>query len=180
MRKTDALSLAAGLALSLAVGTTAVAQDDKKDDANTQKHCNSKVAQMCDQLNPFMQASPDAWRVAAYAATVCNNSSAIQTERRKRRDRIEYEDRVAKAAREQKKEHTPWVPSEDNASFAARTTQSCDGSYAFYCSEMRKEADGLKAAETKTAALGFIDTVCGSQTAAAAPAAAPAPAPAKK
>jgi hypothetical protein len=176
MRKTAALSFAAALALGFTLGATAMAQEDKKDEGNTQKHCNSKVAQLCDQLTPFMQSQPDAWRVAAYGATVCNNSTAIQTERRKRRDRIEYEDRLAKAAREKKQEHTPWVPSEDNATFAARTSQGCDGSYAFYCGEMRKEADGLKAADVKTAALGFVDTVCGAQTASAAP----APVPAKK
>ena len=181
MLKRDAFAALAAAALGFALAMPAMAQD-KKDEPNTQKHCNPKIAQMCDQLPTFQQSAPDAWRVTAMAATVCNNSSAIQTERRKRRDRIEYEDRLAKAAKDKKQEHTPWVPSEDNGAFAARTTQSCDGSYGYYCGEMRKEVDGLKAVETKTAAVGFVENVCGTQSASAAPAPAPAPAamPAKK
>ncbi|MSO98821.1 MAG: hypothetical protein EXR11_11490 [Rhodospirillaceae bacterium] len=177
MLKRDAFAALAAAALGFALAMPTMAQD-KKDEPNTQKHCNAKIAQMCDQVPTFQQGAPDAWRVTAMAATVCNNSSAIQTERRKRRDRVEYEDRVAKAAREKKQEHTPWVPSEDNSTFAARTTQICDGSYAFYCGEMRKEVDGIKATETKIAATGFVESVCGTQSASAAPA--PAAMPAKK
>lgn len=158
------------------VAAPAFAQDDKKEEAAPAPHCSPKIGELCDKLAAFGQTqSEDLWKVAIYGSTACGNSRAIQTERRARRDRFEYEARLARAAKEQKKEYKEWVPSETNEQFNARTNSSCDGSYVHYCSEMRREADGLKKADDKQTALAFVDSVCGSQTASAEPAA-----PAKK
>ncbi|MBM3513554.1 MAG: hypothetical protein FJX59_07535 [Alphaproteobacteria bacterium] len=167
--------------LTGALTTPTFAQDDKKEEAAPAPHCSPKIGEMCDKLGTFSQtASDDLWKVAIYGSTACSNSRAIQTERRARRDRAEYEARVARAAKEKGQEHKAWVPSENNEQFNARTNGSCDGSYVHYCAEMRREADGLKKADDKQTALEFVDSACGAQTAAAAPAAATPAAPAKK
>jgi hypothetical protein len=169
--KVFALFLTAALAGGLAFPASAQ-EDVKKDEASAMPHCSPKIGKLCDKLAPFSQTGGETWKVAMYGATACSNSRALQTERRARRDRIEYEARLARAARENKQEHKAWVPSETNEQFNARTNGSCDGSYAHYCAEMRREAEALKNAEEKQAAVAFVDGACGSQTAAAAPAAA--------
>lgn len=180
MTSTKLFSLMMAGFLAAALPLPAAAQDNKKDEeAPVQPYCSPKIAEMCDKLSTYSQSGGDSWKVAMYGATACTNSRAIQTERRARRDRIEYEARLARAAKEKGEEHKAWTPRENNDEFNARTNGACDSSFAYYCGEMRREAEGLKGAEDKQASLTFVDSVCRSQTAAAPAPAAAAPAPKK-
>jgi hypothetical protein len=156
--------------LGLALANPALAQDKKDDDANKLPHCSPKVAELCDQLPTMDAIGAETWKVAAYGSTACINSRTIQTERRKRRDRLEYEERLAKAAKEKGQQHTPWQPMESAADFAARTNAQCDGSYTHYCAEMRREAATLKDETIRAQTVALVESMCGGQTAATAPA----------
>lgn len=170
-------ALAAAM-LGLALANPALAQDNKDDDANKLPHCSPKVAELCDKLPTMNAIGAETWKVAAFGSTACINSRTIQTERRKRRDRLEYEERLAKAAKEKNQEHTPWQPLESTADFTARTNAQCDGSYTHYCAEMRREAATLKDEAIRSQTAALVESMCGGQTATAAPAAAATPAPA--
>ncbi|MDX2224810.1 MAG: hypothetical protein SFV21_18800 [Rhodospirillaceae bacterium] len=158
--------------VGLALANPAVAQDKKDGDANTLPHCSPRVAELCDKLTSIDAIGADTWKVAAYGSTACINSKTIQTERRKRRDRLEYDERLAKAAKEKGQEHTPWQPLESAADFSARTNSQCDGSYAHYCAEMRREAGTLKDETVRAQTAALVESMCGGQTAEATPAAA--------
>ena len=182
MTQTKLFSLMIVGIFAVAMPMSAYAQDDdKKEEAAPLPHCSPKLGEMCDKLVAFAETGGDTWKVAMYGSTACSNSRALQTERRARRDRAEYETRMARAAKEKGTEYKPPMQSESNEQFSARTNSQCDGSYAHYCVEMQREADVLKKAEEKQASIAFIDSVCGSQTAsAAAPPAPPAEAAKKK
>ena len=155
----------------LSMALPAQAQEEKKDAAAPAPHCSPRIGELCDMLNSFAQTGGETWKIGIYGSTACSNSRSIQNERRVRRDRLEYDARLAKAAKDKKQDFKPWVPAESTEQFTARTNSQCDGSYAYYCGEMKKEADGLKSADEREKSLAFVDSACAAQTAASTPAA---------
>ncbi len=123
-------------------------------------HCGPASAKVCDGIENLADFGVDAWRVGAMGAALCSKSAAIESTRKRRRDRIEYEEQLARIAEDNETEYTPWEPAETNTEFAQRTSSECQSNKEYWCSEMQLAAAAITDSEIQVEVLGLVEGAC--------------------
>ncbi|MEE2704743.1 MAG: hypothetical protein VX397_01350 [Pseudomonadota bacterium] len=124
------------------------------------KHCGPTTAKLCDQVEKIEDISDYAWRVGAMGAALCSQSAAIEATRKQRKDKIEYEKRLERIAKDEGKKYKPWKPSETNSTFAKRTSNECVSNMKYWCEEMKIAAAEINDSDTQMEAMGIVDKAC--------------------
>ena len=93
-------------------------------------------------------------------AALCSKSAAIESARKRRKDRLEYEEILADIAEDNDEEYEAWKPSETNTEFAQRTSQECESNKEFWCEEMQLAAASVPDADIQIPALEIVETAC--------------------
>ena len=93
-------------------------------------------------------------------AALCSKSAAIESSRKRRKDRIEYEELLADIAEDNDEEYEAWKPSETNTEFARRTSAECESNKEFWCEEMRFAAATIEDADIQIPTLEMVEAAC--------------------
>lgn len=123
-------------------------------------HCGPQSAKTCDGLESVADLGDPAWKVGAMGAALCSKSAAIEASRKRRKDRTEYEERLAEIAEDNETEYTPWKPSESNSEFAQRTSSECETNKTYWCDEMQLAAAEISDPTAQASALSLVETAC--------------------
>jgi len=126
-------------------------------------HCGPASAKVCDGIENLGDLGVEVWRIGAMGAALCSKSAAIESTRKSRRDRIEYEEQLERLARENETEYTPWEPAETNTEFAQRTSSECQSNKEHWCSEMQLAAASIADGDIQVEALGIVESACTSE-----------------
>ena len=126
-------------------------------------HCGPASAKVCDGIENISDIGNETWKVGAMGAALCSKSAAIESTRKRRRDRIEYEEQLARVARDNETEYTPWDPPESNTEFAQRTASECESNKEHWCSEMQLAAAEIMDADAQAEALTVVEQACASE-----------------
>lgn len=123
-------------------------------------HCGPQSTKTCKELENISDLGDETWKVGAMGAALCSKSAAIESTRKSRRDRIEYEELLAEIAEDNETEYTPWVPSESNTEFAQRTKTECDANKEYWCGEMQLAAAEIQDADIQAETLSLVESAC--------------------
>ncbi len=123
-------------------------------------HCGPQSAKVCDGIENIADLGGDSWKVGAMGAALCSKSAAIESARKRRKDRLEYEEILADIAEDNDEEYEAWKPSETNTEFAQRTSQECESNKEFWCEEMQLAAASVPDADIQIPALEIVETAC--------------------
>ena len=123
-------------------------------------HCGPQSAKTCDGIENIGDLGGDSWKIGALGAALCSKSAAIEASRKRRKDRIEYEELLTEIAEDNEEKHDAWVPTENNTEFAQRTGQECESNKEYWCEEMRFAAATIEDAEIQIPALELVETAC--------------------
>ena len=123
-------------------------------------HCGPQSAKVCDGIENISDLGGASWKVGAMGAALCSKSAAIESSRKRRKDRIEYEELLAEIAEDNEEEYDPWTPSETNTEFAQRTAQECESNKEFWCEEMRFAAATIEDGDIQIPVLEIVETAC--------------------
>ena len=123
-------------------------------------HCGPQSAKTCDGLEDVTDLGGESWKIGVMRAALCSKSASIEASRKRRKDRLEYEERLAEIAEDNEQEYTPWVPPESNSEFAQRTASECESNKDYWCQEMQLAAAAIGDAETQVSALEMVETAC--------------------
>lgn len=123
-------------------------------------HCGPQSAKACDGIESIADLGNDIWKVGAMGAAMCSKSAAIESTRKRRKDRLEYEERLAEIAEDNETEYTPWKPSESNSEFAQRTASECENNKDYWCGEMQLAAAEISDPSIQASALAMVETAC--------------------
>jgi hypothetical protein len=123
-------------------------------------HCGPQSAKTCAAIENISDLGEDAWKVGAIGAALCSKSAAIEATRKSRKDLTEYEELLAKIAKNDDTEYTPWVPSETNTEFAQRTAAECAANQEYWCGEMQLAAAEILDSAIQAAALTLAEEAC--------------------
>lgn len=123
-------------------------------------HCGPQSAKVCDGIENVTDVGGDSWKVGALGAALCSRSAAIEASRKSRKDRIEYEERLAEIAEDNEQEYDPWTPAETNTEFAQRTSQECESNKEFWCEEMRLAAASIADVNIQIPTLEMVEAAC--------------------
>ncbi|MDG2244680.1 MAG: hypothetical protein P8L66_14440 [Rhodospirillaceae bacterium] len=124
-------------------------------------HCGPQSAKVCDGLENIADLGEGVWKIGAMGAALCSKSAAIEATRKRRKDRIEYEELLADIAEEdENSDYTPWVPSESNTEFARRTSSECGNNKEYWCGEMQFAAAEIADPQTQASALDAVEAAC--------------------
>lgn len=124
------------------------------------EHCGPQSAKTCDAIENISDLGEATWKVGAMGAALCSKSAAIESTRKSRKDRIEYEELLAEIAEDNETEYTPWVPSESNTEFAQRTASECGTNKDYWCGEMQLAAAEIEDADIQAEALALVESAC--------------------
>lgn len=124
------------------------------------EHCGPQSAKACDGLENISDLGEETWKVGAMGAALCSKSAAIESTRKSRRDRIEYEELLAEIAEDNETEYTPWIPAETNTEFAQRTASECETNKDYWCGEMQLAAAGIQDPDIQVQALAVVESAC--------------------
>ena len=124
------------------------------------KHCGPTTAKLCDQVEKIEDISDSTWRVGAMGAALCSQSAAIEATRKQRKDKIEYEKRLERIAKDEGRKHESWKPSETNSAFAKRTSNECVSNKKHWCGEMKIAAAEISESDIQAEAMGIVDKAC--------------------
>ena len=123
-------------------------------------HCGPQSAKVCDGIENIGDLGGESWKVGAMGAALCSKSAAIEAARKRRKDRLEYEERMAEIAEENDQEYDGWTPTETNTEFAQRTSAECESNKEFWCEEMQLAAASIADAGIQIPALEIVETAC--------------------
>lgn len=123
-------------------------------------HCGPQTAKTCDGIEYVGELGGDSWKIGAMGAALCSRSADIEASRKRRKDRIEYEELLQDIAEENEEQYKPWVPSETNREFAQRTTQECISNKDFWCDEMQFVAADIEDVDIQIQALAVVEAAC--------------------
>jgi len=125
-------------------------------------HCGPQSAKVCDGIENIADLGDGVWKIGAMGAALCSKSAAIEATRKRRKDRIEYEELLADIAEDDENStYTAYVPTESNTEFAQRTSSECGGNKEYWCGEMQFSAAEIADPQTQAAALAMVETACG-------------------
>ena len=123
-------------------------------------HCSKQAAKLCQSVTALSDLNDDAWQIGAMAATLCSKSATIEASRKARKDRTEYEDKLARLAKKNGEKYTTWKPIENRSSFNKRTASECRSNTSYWCEAMIFEAAELSDPESQASALQVVDKAC--------------------
>lgn len=123
-------------------------------------HCGPQSAKTCDALENISDLGDATWKVGAMGAALCSKSAAIESTRKRRKDRVEYEELLAEIAEDNETEYTPWVPPETNTEFAQRTASECETNKDYWCGEMQLAAAEIRDADIQAQTLAVVESAC--------------------
>lgn len=123
-------------------------------------HCGPQSAKTCDGIQFVADLGGDTWKIGAMGAALCSKSADIEASRKRRKDRIEYEELLQEIAEDNETEYTPWVPAETNTEFAQRTSQECEANKEFWCEEMMFTAGTIEDPDIQAQALAVVESAC--------------------
>ena len=123
-------------------------------------HCGPPSAKACDGIENIGDLGGDTWKIGALGAALCFKSAAIETSRKRRKDRVEYEELLRDIAEDNDQEYDPWVPAENNTEFAQRTRQECESNKDYWCDEMQLTAAEITDSDIQISALQIVETAC--------------------
>jgi hypothetical protein len=123
-------------------------------------HCSKQTAKLCESIIQFSDLSDEAWQIGAMAATLCSKSATIEQSRKTRKDRAEYEDKIARLAKKNGEKHTAWKPTETRQAFNKRTANECKSNTSYWCESMMFAAAELANPGDQAEALQLVDKAC--------------------
>jgi len=123
-------------------------------------HCGPQSAKVCDGIENISDLGVESWKIGAMGAALCSRSAAIESSRKRRKDRLEYEERLAEIAEDNDDEYDPWKPTENNTEFARRTNAECASNKDYWCGEMQLAAAEIADADVQISALQLVETAC--------------------
>lgn len=123
-------------------------------------HCGPQSAKTCDGIQNISDIGGDTWKIGAMGAALCSKSAAIEASRKRRKDRIEYEELLKEIAEDNEQEYEAWVPNENNTEFAQRTSAECESNKTFWCEEMQFEAATIQDPDIQIPALAMVEEAC--------------------
>ncbi len=123
-------------------------------------HCGPQSAKTCDGIENIGDLGGESWKIGAMGAALCSKSAAIEASRKRRKDRLEYEERLADIAEDTGEDYEAWEPSETNTEFAQRTSQECESNKEYWCQEMQLAAAEIADGDIQISALQIVETAC--------------------
>jgi hypothetical protein len=124
-------------------------------------YCGPMSKKVCDGIENIADIGGETWKVGAMGAALCSKSAAIESTRKRRKDRIEYEEQLARLAEDDETfRYTPWEPSETNTEFAQRTANECTSNKEYWCSEMQLAAADIMDPDVQAETLTLVETAC--------------------
>ena len=123
-------------------------------------HCSPVSTKTCDGLKNVSDLGDEAWKIGAMGAAMCSKSAAIESTRKSRKDRAEYEKLLQDIAEDNETQYTPWVPTETNGEFATRTAAECSSNQGYWCSEMQLASAEITDPALQAEALALVEEAC--------------------